>query len=68
MVNKPLIGPCFWGGYVRGGRLTSFNKYTSLMDAMGSHHQYNSFHSSLSRSGRDMAVEVLLPMMQDFSR
>ncbi len=23
MVNKPLIRPYFWGGYVRGGRLTS---------------------------------------------
>ena len=25
MVNKPLIRPCFWGGYVRGGWLTSHN-------------------------------------------
>ena len=23
MVNKPLIRPYFWGGYVRGGTLTS---------------------------------------------
>ena len=23
LVNKPLIRPYFWGGYVRGGRLTS---------------------------------------------
>ena len=23
MVNKPLISPYFWGGYVRGGTLTS---------------------------------------------
>ena len=23
MVNKPFIRPYFWGGYVRGGRLTS---------------------------------------------
>ena len=26
MVNKPLIRPYFWGGYVRGGWLTSHYK------------------------------------------
>ena len=26
MVNKPLIRPYFWGGYVRGGRLTSHER------------------------------------------
>ena len=27
MVNKPLIRPYFWGGYVRGGRLTSHDTW-----------------------------------------
>ncbi len=27
MVNKPLIRPYFWGGYVRGGRLTSHDNW-----------------------------------------
>ena len=26
MVNKPLIRPYFWGGYVRGGTLTSHDR------------------------------------------
>ena len=25
MFNKPVIRPCFGGGYIRGGRLTSDN-------------------------------------------
>ena len=29
MVNKPLIRPYFWGGYVGGGRLTSHDDWKS---------------------------------------
>ena len=29
MVNKPLIRPDFWRGYVRGGRLTSHDEIMS---------------------------------------
>ena len=31
MVNKPLIRPYLWGGYVRGGWLTSHNNSTLIL-------------------------------------
>ena len=33
MVNKPLIGPYFWGGYVRGGRLTSHDNWLIMYNS-----------------------------------
>ncbi len=34
MVNKPLIRPYFWGGYVRGGRLTSHELRQNVVKVM----------------------------------
>ena len=35
MVNKPLIRPYFWGGYVRGGWLTSHKSSRYLVGFLG---------------------------------
>ena len=46
MVNKPLIRPYFWGGYVRGGRLTSHDMYelpTRWIDCPTSRFFHDSF-------------------------
>ena len=78
MVNKPLIRPYFWGGYVRGGRLTShkiswwfqtFCIFTSQNSGKGSNLTIQYLSSGLqppTRNCLEFMAEMSLTCCWDF--
>ena len=56
MVNKPLIRPYFWGGYVGGGWLTSHDKvpFNFLMDIF----ILQTFQCRLTSRGKRFKVQL----------